>query len=113
MAISSSTVLNVAPELSSVSSERMSYFITEASRYINSTKWGAKSDFAHALLTAHLLTISNKNGISGEVIEEKVGDLSRKFSSSGSDVSSLASTSYGKQFLQLRKSLIISPMVIS
>lgn len=111
MAISADTVIKVAPELSSEETSRINYFITEAGRYINSVTWGAKADFAHALYTAHLMTISGLSGSAG-VTSERVGDLSRSYAVNASD-DSLASTSYGKQFMSLRKSLVITPIVVS
>lgn len=110
MSISASTVTNLAPELSSQSEDRINYFITEAARYVNASIWGAKADFAHALYTAHLMTLAGLGG-SGTVSSERVGDMARTYAVDTSQ-NSLMGSSYGQQFLAARKTLLISPMVI-
>jgi len=112
MAITSTDVINVAPELSSVATSRIDDFIAFAKPYINFPLWDDKADFAHSLFTAHLLTLSNNTGsATTNVKSEKVGDLSRSFEGPKSD-ELLSSTSYGSMFLSLRRSLLISPIVI-
>ena len=110
MSINASTIRNLAPELTSQTDDRINYFITEAARYVNASIWGAKTDFAHALYTAHLMTMAGSGG-AGNVSSERVGDLSRTYSVDTSS-GSMSGTSYGQQFLSARKSLLISPMVI-
>jgi len=111
MAITPDTVIEVAPELSSQTEARILAFINYASPYINRTIWGTKADFAHALFTAHLLTMSLKGGAGGEITSEKVGDLAISYGA-GSSGNDLGKTSYGSIFLSLRKTLLISPVVV-
>lgn len=113
MAISAATVIIVAPEFSAEDTSRIDFFIQEAARYVNGSVWGAKADFAHALYTAHLLKVSSLNGAAGTLIKDEVGDLKRTYSDSNTTTSDLGTTAYGKQFEQMKKSLLISPMVVS
>jgi len=110
MAIDSTDVINVAPELSSVAVSRIDDFIAFAEPYINFDLWAEKADFAHALYTAHLLTLSNKGGATN-VTSEKVGDLSRTYADPTAE-QGLESTAYGTMFVAARRSLLISPIVI-
>ncbi len=82
-------------------------------------------DLAVGYVAAHLLTKAAPPGSGsstipgGEVTQEKVGDLSRSYSSTAAGGSSTTdgggaynSTRYGREFLQMMKGLIITPMVI-
>lgn len=109
MAITSDTVILVAPEFSSQDTDRIDFFITQASQYINRRVWGDKADYAHALYTAHLMTVSARSGSTG-VTAERVGELSRNYATPTDNA--LGSTSYGSLFISLRKTLLISPIVV-
>lgn len=110
MSISASTVKNIAPEFEDEDDSRIDTFIGYAEMYVNSKTWGTKADYATALFTAHLLTVSGSGGSTG-VTSERVGDLSTSYAVN--DSNDLGSTSYGKLYLSLRKTLVISPNVIS
>lgn len=87
-------------------------FITIAADYVNSSIWGTKYDFAHALMTCHLMSLGGVvASASGPVESVKVGDLSTTYAVSASDSDSLGTTTYGNLFLQLRRTLLISPIV--
>jgi hypothetical protein len=72
--------------------------------------FGAKYDFAVALVAAHMLSLNTssdrQNGETGTIASKKEGDLSISFSSGGmSDaMGDYDQTHYGKQFINLRKS---------
>jgi len=123
MAITIDTVIEIAPELATEDPARINTFIGYASCFVDPNFFRCSADFAHALLTAHFLTMSNRGSAggggagSGPITGEKVGDLSRNYGSSSSgsgsvSTSSLEQTSYGSQFLFARKSCIVTPMVI-
>lgn len=77
---------------------------------VNSVSWGAKTDEGVKLMTAHIITISKRGGVSGQVSMQKVGDLQRQFANPmGIDA---PSTSYLADFQRMMKSLIISPIFI-
>lgn len=110
MSVSAATVKNIAPEFEDQDDSRVDTFIGYAEMYVNTTTWGTKADYATALFTAHLMTISASGGSTG-VTSERVGDLATSYAVNSSN--DLGTTSYGKLFLTLRKSLVISPNVIS
>lgn len=57
---------------------------------------------AKALLAAHMLTVSDRGGVSGAVASESEGSLSRSFSLSAS-TGALASTAYGEELRRLNR----------
>jgi hypothetical protein len=105
-------VRDIAPELAAASDERVSLFIGFAESMVNSNVWGSKTDQGVAVLTAHLLTMSNRGGNGGAVVSEKVGDLSVNYSAPKNGDDDLESTAYGKWFLRLRRSLPITPITL-
>jgi hypothetical protein len=54
--------------------------------------------------------------IAGPVIEEKVGDLSRKYADTTSETTSedsdLESTRYGRSYLRIRRECVITPVTV-
>lgn len=72
--------------------------------------FGAKYNFAVALVAAHMLSLNTspdrQNGETGTIASKKEGDLSISFAAGGmSDaLNDYDQTHYGKQFLNLRKS---------
>lgn len=119
MAVDIVYFLKVAPEFASADPALINFYINEARLYINFAAWGAKADYAHALFTAHLMKMSTPaavaNGGAGPVNSSKVGDLQRTYSAGGSSSGggqSLEKTSYGILFLQLRKTIAATPLVI-
>ena len=103
------------PEFASLDDAFIQLYIDSASLSVNVNRWGNKSEWGIAYLTAHLLTLLNRggNGQSGPVTQEKVGDLSRTYApTSAISNSDYASTSYGQEFLRLRKSIFSTIMVL-
>lgn len=115
MAISSATVILVAPEFSAETVDRINAFIEFAKPYIDRSVWGVKSDHAHALMTAHFLATSPSTGMAkgGPVQQEKVGDLSTSYAVNAPSADSLSTSAYGRLLMQLRKTLLIGPMVLA
>lgn len=111
MAVTASLVTDLAPELLTESPDRINRFIGLASLSVNSTIWGSKADLGTGLLAAHMMTMSNRKGRSG-VTSEKVGDLARSYAPTDTDDGALGQTSYGQEFLRLRKSLLITPIIV-
>lgn len=106
--VDKSFVIDVAPELSTQPDSRFERFIPIASSQVPSAVWGDQTDFAIALLTAHYMSAFSTGG-RGQVVSEKVGDLARSYANNTSSDDSLMSTSYGQQFVELRKTLVITP----
>lgn len=111
--ITSSDVTNVAPEFASESSERVGIFIEYARLFVSESKYGDRAKFAIILYTAHLLTLSNREGSGGAITAEKVGDLQRSYSTTPkAEDYDLSQTSYGGMVLQLRKTLLVTPFMV-
>lgn len=111
--ITANDVIDVAPEFATMDPARIQRFILRAQPYINSKIWGIKTDYAWALFTAHLLESSENSSSSGggPVSSEKVGDLQTTYSVPAPQSGTLSATSYGDLFIQLRKSILVSPIV--
>lgn len=112
MAITPADVIAVAPELATQSNERIQLFIGYATPYVNANVWGEKTNYALSLFTAHLMTLTGRQGAGGSISSETVGGLSRSYSNPSS-TDAMASTGYGQTFAMLMKSLPTSPRVIN
>jgi hypothetical protein len=90
-------------------------YIDQAVLSVNAAIWTGKTEVGIAYLTGHLmaLMIPGSTGPSGPVTSEKVGDLSRNYASvTIANSNEYHQTIYGTEFLRLRRSLPISPMVL-
>lgn len=95
MAISSTDVQNVAPELSSTESGRMNWAVGVANgRFSNDVLGEPKANLARAYYAAHLLSLGDA-GARGGVVSESMGGISRTFTTRNAQGSDLESTSYG------------------
>jgi len=114
----------VAPEYASKTDAILDLFAAEAECEIALAKWGKKYDRAVALITAHLIAMSERAKNSGTgtagtgvVRKVKVGQLEREFDngngSEGSNEGSYDLTIYGKEFVRLKKQLLIGPIFVS
>lgn len=117
MAITPSELKKFAPEFEDQPNSRLNIFIGMADRMVNESCWGDKADDARLLLSAHFTTLGDRGagGTAGAVTSEKVGDLQTNYanpSSSSGKGSEFMSTSYGQIYLQLRKTLVVTPMVV-
>lgn len=115
MSITKDDVIRIAPEFSAEDDSVFDFFIPEAANYINRTVWGVKSNYAHALFTAHLM--KSRGGATGgaapggPIASERVGDIATTYATTPVVGGSLGTTSYGIQFEQLRRTIITSPIV--
>ncbi len=110
MAVTYALFLQRFPELSTTKLDSYDGAYSGASVLINTEVYDTRADEALLLLTAHYVVLAKNSGNPGAVTMEKVGDLSRQFSSSSS--SGLDSTSYGQAFLSLRKRVHKVPFLI-
>lgn len=103
------TLILIAPELEAVPAASRSSMIALAQLSV-STAFGDSQDLATAYLAAHMLTVSTRSGNAGAVKQVREGDLSISYGANESSKSkgSLESTSYGMEFLRLRRENIIS-----
>lgn len=129
MAINSADVLLIAPEFSGLDVGIINSYISIAAKFINRTIWGEKADIGHAYFTAHLLKArpilpvggdpgGGVIGPNGPASMEKVGDIQRSFSEGGGGGQAAggvprpnATTYYGEIFEQMKRTLLITPLV--
>lgn len=112
--VDANLVRQIAPELVSESTARIDLFITIAKLRNSESVWGDKYDYAVALDACHELTMANRTGSGGPITSEKVGDLSVGYGSfqSGKNQISYDLTSYGQMYINLRKTLLVTPIVV-
>ena len=110
------------PEFKDVPNDTVTLWITQACCFVDPNYWGDKADFATCLYAAHLMIYvggydggqANGNVSTGPLRRERVGDLEREYgvSTSPNDENALLATNYGRQFIELRKTLVVTPRVI-
>lgn len=110
MTVKAQDLKNIAPEFCDKTPQDLERFLSYAALSVDAVKWGSLTDLATLYLAAHLLSIS-KNGDHGPVTSETVGDLSQSYAS-GDATDNLMMTGYGREFLRLRRSLVITPLVV-
>ena len=105
----------IAPEVNDAPDATLSFFIEVASFRNSESVWGVKYNYAVALDALHEYTMSRKSGSGGQVTSERVGDMQVSYGqfNSSKDVSNTYDlTSYGQMYLNLRKTLVITPIVV-
>jgi hypothetical protein len=106
--------LDLFDEFKKVSLPKLDAYLQIATNRVPQTVWKENTAYATALLTAHMLSTSGRQGggsAGGAVTAEQVGDLSRSYQyigEVGSGDGWLATTRYGIDFVELRNSTIIS-----
>lgn len=95
----STTVLGLAPELSTTAALTQALCLDEADREVNPDEWGDGEAIGCANLAAHIATLSRLKG-KGPVASESVGSISRSYGSLTS-FGELGTTVYGLEFLRL------------
>lgn len=103
------------PQFVGKSDQYVQLYIDQAVLSVNAKVWLGKTELGIAYLTAHLLAMIDQaaSGVAGSVTSEKVGDLSRNYSGLAlQNANEYSLTNYGLEFLRLRKSIPISPMVL-
>ncbi len=127
--ITAADVAALAPEYATLAGTtagalQIDTVIAYARTFVNETRWGeAKAKFGTILMTAHLLKtlsfgaeVGLDAGASGAVTMKKVGDLQVSYSVAtvqGASVLDqlLLTTSYGRNFIMLRKTVLTTPLV--
>lgn len=117
MAVSTAGFKGRFSALCNETDERVQIFLNLASRRFNSSVFTDDdlADDAHYYLAAHLLAQDSAgvSGASGQVTSKKVGDVSVNYSAGGAmSSSSLASTSYGREYLAIIRSLALTPFAV-
>jgi hypothetical protein len=105
-------------EFASKSDAYVQLYIDQAILSVNANIWGVKSELGIAYLTAHLMTMVERGGAgkAGNMTSEKVGDLQRSYGPAMVSLTVMTTefhmTNYGAEFVRLRKSLPITPIVL-
>lgn len=106
---------DIFPEFNSISNTRIQYYLDLAISQVGKNAFGDCYAQAVYLVTAHNLTMMDPSRAqNGNKSSEKVGDLAVSYdTSSGKGLDAMFNqTQYGKQFLQLRNSKVIAPLVL-
>jgi hypothetical protein len=82
----------LAPEYASIDADRFNAIKPIAECYVDPEVFGVKEDYAVTYIIAHILTMSDRIN-------------------SGKKDSELSQTSYGTEFLRLRKITVFSPII--
>lgn len=98
-------VVNCEPQAATVPPATQTQILAHAPIELAAEAWLSKADLAWTYYCAHraLLYLQGTTGASGQVSEEKVGDVMRKYAvaaSTGGDP--LNETKWGKELLRLR-----------
>lgn len=98
-------VVNCEPQASGVPLASQTAILADAPIELNADAWESKINLAWTYYCAHraLLYLQGTTGASGQISEEKVGDVTRKYAvaaSTGGDP--LNETKWGKELLRLR-----------
>lgn len=99
LAINWSNVVDIAPELSDIPVNSQNAILNQVNSELSTSVWGTKIEIGRAWLAAHLATVSSGGGAGGQVLSEKVGDVSRTYSDAGATGAS--SSDYGQEFERL------------
>lgn len=119
--ITAEDIANVAPELAisaTLTEERINLFIDYARLYVSENKFGPKAKLGIILMCAHMLTkygSGSGGGYVGGIASESVADISVSYAAptiqgSASD-QILNTTTYGQQYLMLRRTIPMGPLV--
>lgn len=110
MAVDKDYFLNVAEEFKLETPESIQFWIDRAVEEINAGGiWGNRQDYATALLAAHMFKMAKRKG-QGMLTQHKVGDISKNYHEPMVK-HELAQTSYGTEFLRLRRTRVITPLI--
>lgn len=109
--VTTADVISYAPELTG--NALLQIYLDFAKTFVNETKWGVKYKASVCLLTAHFVTLSIRGaGSSGPITSERVGELAVSYGSASDKADELLATTYGTMYLQYRKTLTITPLVV-
>ena len=81
--------------------------------FVPEDKWGDVTAQAQSYLMGHMIAMSNKGGSGGSSVKrEKVGQLEREYGTVDVSDTILMETSYGREFLRIRKRCVVSPFIV-
>ena len=91
---------------------QIEFYLDCACKMINPQCWGDKFECAVILIAAHLMTVAS-GGESGPVASKKIDKISVSYSATSFDSSDAAfsGTRYGRDYLAMRETLLVFPVV--
>lgn len=104
----------IAPEYSSIDDERFNALKEIAEEFVDETLFKTRTNYAVALYIAHILKIGEGQGTTGEVVSRTVGDVNERYQTmiqSPTGNTGLSQTSYGRQYLEVRKTIVKTPII--
>lgn len=107
MAITPDDIKKIAPEFCSLNGSDIQTFIDDAELMVSIDCFGNVAEMAIKYLAAHMLALSKRGSIGGEITSKAVGSLSIGFSSS-SDSDGFGVTSYGRMYDKIRRSRVLN-----
>lgn len=92
--------------------DQIDFYLDCACSMVNAQCWGSKFECGVIYLAAHLMTVAN-GGETGAVTSKKIDKISVGYASTSFDTSDAAfsSTKYGRNYLALRETIIVFPVV--
>ena len=93
-------LMTLAPEFLNTDPVRVNAVIQIAEQEVG-TVFGSKRPTAVAYLSAHILSLGNRNGAGGAILSESEGQLSRAYSQVSNDSDYYALTAYGQEFKRM------------
>lgn len=103
------------PELENCTEEQLQRAIDLAGALISERAWGTTYKVGMLALASHFAyyatVVGENSGSGGMVIEEREGDVSRRYSerTAGGDFNT---TGFGEQYLMLKATIPASPMIV-
>lgn len=113
MAIDRASLLKIAPEFEEADKNQVNVFLDIAKTVINEAVFGNKYEYAVLLMAAHFLTLTPVAGDGGPISQQKVGNISVTYA----DVTiknneELSQTPYGVMYLTLRRTILVTPLIV-
>lgn len=96
-------VVAIAPHLASAPLELQDLVLEAVPLRVEQDRWGDPAFMAGLQLAAHLATVSTQGGKSGPVSSQAVGQVSVSYGLPSSWEEGLALTSYGREYIRLRR----------
>lgn len=117
MSVTAKDIKDSFAEFAGLSDQLVERFLAQAQRRVSTTQWGDKADDGVLWLTGHLLKVesqirSGSSAAAGPISQKSVGDLSVSYAVP-SDIRNnfLASTTYGQQFIELKRLIFPSRII--
>lgn len=101
------------PEFEKADLETVGFFIDDAKNQMSEKAWGKLYQQGLMNLTAHLLFTANlKGNVKGQVLSKKAADLQINYGAVGLPDDPFSTSSYGLEYVRLRK-LVAKPFGVT